>query len=443
MRRAVRTPTTMTDDPVTAMETALEEDVEHVLVEFPDLDGVARSKQVGADYFRRTWRDGFSMNMLLLAVSAMTDVPEGSGYGAELDFADGTVHPIPETFARLPWRPEAARVLCEFEFRGDPAGAYTRGVLERVLEEVDDDLELGIGSELEFRLYDRTEDGLQPATTHPHECVSRVAERLAGVTSTVDRWACALDVPTNLLHHEYGSGQVEVLFEHGDPLTTADRTFTFREVVKEAAVEHDMRATFMAKPATDAAGNGHHLHVSAVRDGENVFAGDDGRLSETGRSFVAGVLEHADALTALCCPTINSFKRFQPGTFSPFTRSWGYNNRTALLRVPESTPVRVENRLAGADANPYLVVGATLAAGFHGVREGLDPGDPVGGDAAGQRPSLGRSPEVALRALESDEVLTDALGEEFVRAYTAVKREELDRFYEHVTDWEQRYLEVV
>lgn len=433
----------MTDDPVTAMETALEEDVEHVLVEFPDIDGVARSKQVDADYFRRTWRDGFSMNMLLLAVSAMTDVPEGSGYGEELNFADGTVNPLPETFRRLPWRPNAARVLCDFEFRGDPAGAYTRGVLERVLDDVDDGLELGVGSELEFRLLSRAEDGYEPTTTHPHECVSRATERLADVTDTVGRWATAMDVPTNLLHHEYGSGQLEVLFEHGAPLTTADRTFTFREVVKEAAYNHDRRATFMAKPATDAAGNGHHLHVSARRDGENLFGDGDGGLSETGRQFVGGVLEHADALTALCCPTINSFKRFQPGTFSPFTRSWGYNNRTALLRVPESTPVRVENRLAGADANPYLVVAATLAAGFHGVREGLDPGDPVDGDAAGQRPSLGRSPEVALRALEDDGVLTEALGREFVRAFTAVKREELDRFYDHVTDWERRYLDVV
>lgn len=433
----------MSDDPVTAMETALEEDVESVLVEFPDIDGIARSKQVDADYFRRTWRDGFSMNMLLLAVSAMTDVPEGSGYGAELNFADGTVRPVPETFQRLPWRPTAARVLCDFDFRGDPAGAYTRGVLERVLDDVDDDLELGVGSELEFRLLSRTEDGHEAATTHPHECVSRATERLADLTDTVDQWATAMDVPTNVLHHEYGSGQLEVLFEHGAPLTTADRTFTFREVVKEAAAHHDHRATFMAKPATDAAGNGHHLHVSAHRDGENAFDDGDGRLSETGRSFVGGVLEHADALSALCCPTINSFKRFQPGTFSPFTQSWGYNNRTALLRVPESSPVRVENRLPGADANPYLVVAATLAAGFHGIREGIDPGDPVDGDAAGQRPPLGRSPAIALRALEADDVLTEALGREFVRAFVAVKREELDRFYGHVTDWEKRYLEIV
>ena len=152
---------------VEEMESALQEgDLEHVFVEFPDIDGVSRSKQVDADYFRERWREGFSMNMLLLAVSSMTDVPEGSGYGAELNYADGTVIPVPETFQRLPWREDAARVICDFEFRGEPAGAYTRGVLERVLAETRDEMDatFGVGNELEFHLLDVTEAGYEPVT---------------------------------------------------------------------------------------------------------------------------------------------------------------------------------------------------------------------------------------------------------------------------------------
>jgi glutamine synthetase len=430
---------------VEEMESALQEgDLEHVFVEFPDIDGISRSKQVDADYFREHWREGFSMNMLLLAVSSMTDVPEGSGYGEELNFADGTVVPVPETFRRLPWREDAARVICDFEFRSEPAGAYTRGMLERVLAETRGELDatFGVGNELEFHLLDVTEDGYEPVTDGPHECVTRATERVGGFYDRLKRWCDALDVPVKSLQHEYGAGQFEVLFDHAPPVAAADRTFTFREVVKEAAAAEGRRATFVAKPFTGASANGYHLHLSAFEGGENRLGDEDG-LSETGLSFVGGLLEHAEALVGLCCPTLNSFKRFTPGSFSPFTRSWGYNNRTAAVRVPEAAPARIENRIPSADANPYLVVAGTLAAGLHGVREGLDPGEPVEGDAQGKRPPLPRSPEVALRALEADDALVSALGEEFVRAFAAVKRRELDLFGDHVTDWEKRYLEVM
>jgi glutamine synthetase len=422
-------------------ETIESNGIEQVVVEFPDLDGISRSKRLEADYFVEKFDEGFSINMLLFAVSSMTDVPEGSGLGEEINFADGTLHPIADTFEMVPWRDDAARVLCSVTFRGDPAGAYTRDLLESVLDTAPDHLDLGVGAELEFHLLDRAE-GVDTLTDGKHECVTRATDEADAVYDHLRAWCDALDVPLQVLMHEYGAGQFEVLFDYGGPMRTADRTFTFRELVKRAADEEGLTGTFMALPFTGASANGFHLHVSAFDDGENAFADGD-ELSETGAAFVGGVLEHADALVALGCPTINSFKRFTPGSFSPYTVSWGYNNRTAAVRIPESGPVRIENRIAGADANPYLVVAATLAAGFHGVEEGLDPGDPVDGDAAGQRPPLVSSPGVALEALEDDAVLTDALGEEFVQAFTAVKRRELSVFNDHVTEWEQRYLDVL
>ena len=427
------------------MEAALEDsDLEHLFVEFPDIDGVSRSKQVDADDARDRWKDGFSMNLLILASSSMTDIPEGTGYGEEIDYADGVVVPDPGTFEVLPWNENAARVICDFEFRDRTPGAYTRGVLQRVLDDAREELgaTFGVGNELEFHLLDETDDGYEPVTDHPHEYVTRHTERIQPFYDRLKRWSASLNVPVKSIQHEYGAGQFEVLFDHAPPLVAADRTFTFREVVKEAAAVEGRKATFMARPFTEASASGYHLHLSAFDGETNLFADGD-ELSATGRAFVGGLLEHADALVALGCPTINSYKRFKPGSFSPFTRSWGYNNRTAAIRVPEASPTRIENRLPAASANPYLALAGTLVAGVHGVREGLDPGDPVSADAQGQRPPLPRSPEVALRALETDEVFVEALGEEFVRAFTTVKRHELSLFDDQVTEWEKRYLEVL
>lgn len=435
----------MTDDAAAEMEERLRSgDIDHVLTEFTDMNGISRSKQVTAEYFLETWEEGFSMNMPLLASTPATDIATDSAYASGIDYADGTVHPIPSTFRVLPWNDGVARALCEFRFEGEPAGAYPRYVLRRVLDDVDDGVDVYAGSELEFSLLSVTDDGYEPATAHKHECVSWATEEVDPFYDRVTDWSEAYGVPIHTMHHEYGAGQLEVLFDHGRPLAQADTTFDFKRLVKRAAREAGQRATFMARPFTDHSANGYHIHVSAFRDGENVLADGDRELSEEGRWFVGGLLAHFDALAAILAPTINSFKRFQPGGFAPASRSWSYGNRMTSVRVPETGPVRVENRLGSADANPYLVTAATLAAGFHGVREGIEPDDPVSGDPAGRRPSLPEAPAVALRALETDDVLVEALGEEFVDLYVAVKRRELAAFSDHVTDWERdQYVETL
>jgi len=435
----------MTDAAAAEMEERLRAgDVEHVLTEFPDINGISRSKQVTAERFLAKWDGGFSMNMPLLASTPMTDIADESRYAAGIDYADGTVRPIPSTFRVLPWDDDLARVLCDFEFEGEPAGAYPRHVLQRVLDDVDDALEVYAGSELEFSLLSVTEEGYEPATDHKHECVSWATEAVAPFYERVADWSEAYGVPLHTMHHEYGAGQLEVLFDHGRPLAQSDTTFDFKRLVKRAARDDGKRATFMARPFTDHSANGYHLHVSAFRDGDNAFAAGDGELSATGRQFVGGLLEHFDALAAILAPTLNSFKRFQPGGFAPATASWSYGNRMTSVRVPESGPVRVENRLGSADANPYLVTAATLAAGFHGVAAGIEPDDPVSGDPAGRRDPLPATPGLALRALEHDDVLIEALGQEFVDVYLAVKRTELAAFNDHVTDFERdQYVETL
>ncbi|MFB6121846.1 MAG: glutamine synthetase family protein [Haloferacaceae archaeon] len=430
------------------MERRIEsEGVDHVFVEFADVNGISRSKQIRADYFLDNWRSGFPMNLLLLVQTPRSDVPEASGYGSEIDYGDGTVHPDPSTFRLLPWRDDAARVICDFRYEGDPVAAAPRTVLRSVLDLLDAefDYQFYLGSELEFYLLDPTDDGgYAPATDHKHECVSWATEEVAPFYDRLTDYADDYGVELTSLQHEHGAGQLEILFDYGKPLDQADTTFDFKRLVKRTARLVGQRATFMAKPFGDREGSGYHMHVSAFDDGENVFAPEAGEgLSERGRQFVAGILDHADALTALGAPTLNAFKRFEPGSFAPYTASWGHDNRMVGLRVPQGTP-RIENRMPSADANPYLVGAATLAAGYDGLRRGLDPGDPLRGDPTGEAPVLPRSPEVALAALEADETLGEILGSELVRAYTATKRRELQSFRETVTEWERsQYVETL
>ena len=434
----------MTQPTAAEMEARIEEEgIEHVFVEFADVNGISRSKQIAADYFLENWRAGFPMNLLLLVQTPRSEVPEGSGLGEEIDYGDGLLRPDPATFRALPWRDDAARVICEFEYGGEPVAAAPRTVLRRVVEGHDLDLDFGVGSELEFYLLDEGDDGsYEPATSHKHECVSWATEAVSPFYDRMTDLAPDYGVDITSLQHEHGAGQLEILFDYGGALDQADTTFDFKRLVKRTAREIGQTATFMAKPFADREGSGYHLHVSAFDGEENAFD-DDGGLSARGRHFVGGLLAHADALAALGTPTINAFKRFSPDGFAPYTASWGLDNRRVAIRVPQGT-TRIENRIPSADANPYLVIASTLAAGIDGIERELDPGEPIAGDPAGSCPRLPGSPELALRALEDDGVLAERLGPDLIRAYAATKRRELADFRDHVTGWErEQYVETL
>ncbi len=418
--------------------------VDHVVLEFPDINGVSRSKQVTVEHFLEHWEDGWSIPIAILACTPRTVPAAGSGYAEEINYADGRLHPDPATFKTVPWLADTGRVLCDFSFRGEVLAGAPRELLRRVIRSVPAAYDVGIGSELEFYLLDVTEEGYMPATPHEHESVSWITEQVAPYYRQLAEWAGEYGVPVESLQHEYGPGQLEVLFDYGTPLVAGDRAFDFKRLVKATARANGRRATFMSKPFPEQSGSGYHLHVSLRQNGENAFDDGDGHLSETGRQFVGGLLEHADSLVALQAPTLNAFKRFERGSFVPSTVSWGYDNRLAGVRIPIGEP-RVELRLGGADANPYVAIAATLAAGLHGIETGLDPGEPVNDrDPADERPDLERTPELALRALEDDDAMVAALGKEFIKAYVAVKRQDLAEFRDAVTDWEREsYVEML
>jgi glutamine synthetase len=256
----------------------------------------------------------------------------------------------------------------------------------------------------------------------------------------------ALGWGVTALDHEDANGQYEINFDYAEALTTADRFTLLRTLIADIASQHGAIASFMPKPLIGRTGSGAHVHMSVVgEDGENRFADEaDPRglgLSRTAYAFIGGVLDHGRALSALTMPTVNSYRRIHSSggssgaTWSPNAIVYGANNRTTMLRVPG--PGRFENRAVDASCNPYLGLAAMIAAGLDGVERGLDPGAPEKGPASSLGAAvLPRTLAEALDELERDTVLRDALGEEAVAEFVAVKRMEWGSYMEAVTAWE-------
>jgi glutamine synthetase len=244
-------------------------------------------------------------------------------------------------------------------------------------------------------------------------------------------------------NHEYMNSQYEINLRHADALTAADRAFRLKSAVKDVAAQHGLVATFMGKPFNDQGGSGTHLHISLERDGANAFAGDEDGVSGELRAFTAGVLAPATALMAFLNPTINAYRRIQPDSLAPTHANWGWDNRSTFVRIPPERGggTRVEIRVGDGSANPYLAIAAVLAAGAHGIRDGLVPDEPIVGDAYRADTALAGAPlpdtfEAALDALEADALLREALGAPIVDTFLAMKRFEIERHRAWVSDWE-------
>ncbi len=252
------------------------------------------------------------------------------------------------------------------------------------------------------------------------------------------------DIPTGAMSSEYAPGQFEINLEHlDDPLLAADHAVLFKRAVKGVARRHGMQATFMAKPYPRQTGSGLHLHVSLLdKSGRNVFDGGDKPASETLLHAMGGVLDLMPESMAFLAPNTNSYRRFKPNVFTPVRRSWDFENRSVALRVPlgEGKARRIEHRIAGADANPYLVL-ATLLAGIHrGITNQIDPGPPTEGNAGEDYDS--EVPFRARRALERLQApngLSDYMGAEYIDVYTACKLAELDSFEAEISPAEYRW----
>ncbi|MCT7655798.1 glutamine synthetase [Oceanimonas sp. NS1] len=253
----------------------------------------------------------------------------------------------------------------------------------------------------------------------------------------------AQELEVDTLIHESGAAQMEVNFIHGDALDLADQVFLFKRTMREAAMRHNVYATFMAKPMKNEPGSAMHIHQSLVDvDGNNLFANPDGSHSELFLHFIGGMQRYIPSAVALFAPNVNSYRRLAFGDSAPRNMAWGEDNRTVGLRVPRSELAdrRIENRFAGADANPYLALAASLACGYLGMVHGLPPTEQVEGSAYNMPFGLARSLEEALLELEQCEELKQILGPRFVNAFIAVKRKEYEAFFTVISAWEREFL---
>lgn len=434
------------------------EDGSLVLLEYVDLHGEPRGIYLpDADWDRATGRGvGFGSVILDYAESHNGRSIAGSpSLGPET--GEITVVADPETRAPIPWvEADHDRAACRIRRDGAPSPLCARTTLADVVEAV---REAGyaprVGTDYEFVLHRSLDDADGP--------VDR--ERLDGATSTrgrpyhsrplteraayLDAVFAALErmgVGIEGIHKESGRGIHEAIVAHSDPLEGADAIVVLRNVLRGVGTDHDLAPSFMPRPFEDAEGNGQHFHCSLREDETNAFAdgsADDG-LSTLAERFVAGVLDHADGLTALCAPTVNSYRRLRPGLWAPVDASYGEDNKTCLVRIPPDggDRTRVEVRLPDSFANPYLALSGILAAGLDGIERDLDPGPPTTEDVYELEDAPDRrvptSLEEALDALQADSALVAALGDPLVDQFVRLKRDEVERFRSTVTDWEVR-----
>ncbi len=251
-------------------------------------------------------------------------------------------------------------------------------------------------------------------------------------------------IKIDALSQEMGPAQFEINFLHGDPVTLADHVFLFKRTVREAAIQHEMHATFLAKPMAEEAGSALHIHQSIVKinDGSNIFSTKTGRPSKLFSSFIGGLQKYMPDVLLIFAPYVNSYRRFLNSWSSPINLAWAIDNRTVGLRVPESDPAarRVENRLAGSDVNPYLAIAATLACGYLGMEEGLKADDAVEGSAYDIPFSLHPHIYASIKAMKMSDAIRKTLGDEFVTLYCSLKETEYREFQSIITPWEREIL---
>ena len=427
-----------------------------VRVVWTDLNGVARGITIPGERAADACEEGVGFANGVAELTLEPGLLDDPRYGAE----GGDMIAVPDTDSVRPvaWADDTAAVFADLTtVDGERFDLCARSALRSVLGDLEDEgYRAMAGVESEFSVLSPDgDDGWEPYNDRCSYDLSAVD----AASGLIADWTDAMESAGHDVlgvHQESQPGQYEVNLAYDDALTTADGICFFRHMLKSVTRTHGHKASLMPRPYAGEDANGLHFHLSLwdPEASKNVFRSDDdditfpagkhpaggSGLSATGRHFVGGLLDHMKALTAICAPTVNSYKRLLPGIWAPVNIAWGPDNRSTVLRLPPElgSATRIEHRVPDSACNPYLGMAASLAAGLDGIRNETDPGEPTTANAYEE--SYERLPRTlwsAVERLEGDDVLTDALGPALVESFIRLKRDEFDRSMDHVSGWER------
>jgi glutamine synthetase len=424
----------------------------------PDLNGVLRGKVLPAAKLVQSERDG-SLRM----PSSVFSLTVTGEYASEED--DEEAYQDPD----MVLRPDAASLCVAPGFKtptayvfadayhadGAPWASSPRHVLKSVMALYDArGWRPVVAPELEFYLTAPNPDPDLPLTppvgrsgrseTSPQPYGLEAVNEYEDLIERIYEYSEAASLNLDTMIHESGTAQLEINFIHGDPVQLSDQVLVFKRIVRQVALQHGVYATFMAKPMETQPGSAMHLHISMVdRESQlNLFAAEDGADSDIFRHFIGGLQTYLPQVAPLFAPNVNSFRRMRPSHSAPINVQWGYDNRSCGLRVPISDRHnrRIENRLPGADANPYLAIAAALVAGYLGMDEALEPSAPASGNAYHHARTLPKTLDEALERFSACEPVRRLLGQQFCDAFTCIKAAELEAFQGVISSWERDHL---
>ncbi len=423
----------------------------------PDMTGIPRGKILPRTKFHLD--KGMRLPESILGMTVTGEYPDDDAFNNIIRVSDSdmVLRPDPDTVCFVPWTVDpTAQVIHDcFNFQDELIEYAPRSVLRKVLDLYDQKgWKPVIAPELEFYILARNTDPDMPLQAPIGRSGRAESGRQAYSIDAVNEFDPLFEdiyeycekqnLEIDALIHEVGTGQMEINFMHGDPLQLADSVFLFKRTVREAAFRHDMYATFMAKPMADQPGSAMHIHQSVIdkKTGENVFSNANGSDSDLFRHAIGGLQQYLPPAMVLMAPFVNSYRRLVRDNAAPINVQWGRDNRTVGIRIPEAkkSARRLENRVPGVDANPYIAIATSLACTYLGMINKIEPEKELLGSGYLHQQELPRSLLEAMDLLDTVPDLHTLLGEKFIKLYLSVKRQEYTEYMKVISPWERRHL---